>query len=183
MTTWTSSDYRPGHQLPADELGTVLRGLRDQLAALTAGDCASHPLGIAPCLDRLYRYLVDELTPILRAVHVRIRPGLRRLDVIGDGWRSAAGTAALLRLTERVALLRAEYELSGSDSGKRAEIAEVTHQLAERAAAHLAFEQQTLPVLLRTLPTDDAQRIVDAARRTARAAARAPRPDLRPAAL
>ncbi len=183
MSSWTCSNPGSAAGAPAEELAGVLATLQEQLSALTRGDCAAHPEATSACLERLYRYLVDELTPILHAVHVRIRPALRRLDATDHSWRAAVGNAALLRLSERVALLRAEYALAGGSADKRAEIVEVTHQLADVAAEHLALEQRSLPALLSTLSREQAERIVDAARRTAHDAAESPRLDLAPAGL
>lgn len=183
MVSWTSAAGRPTTPSPADELTAVLQAALDRLRTLTAADCTARPDGTAPCLDALYTYLVDELTPVLHAINVRIRPALHDYDGDGGGWQAAADNAALLRLSERVALLRAEYELLGGCTRTRVELASVTHRLTELATAHLDREQRTLPPRLRRLPTREAQRIIDTARRTARAAADAPRRDLQPAGL
>lgn len=185
MTSWSSPIASPATEAPADELTAVLQTLRDRLRVLMSADCALRPDETASCLDELYSYLVDELTPVLHAISVRIHPALHRDDGDGDGdgWQAAVDNAALLRLSERVALLRAEHALLGSSTRTRTELAAVTQWLAELATAHLDREQRTLSPRLRRLPAAEAELIVDTARRTARASADAPRRDLLPAGL
>ena len=164
---WTA---RPPATGPADELADVLQQLRWQLGVLTGPGCAADTVGHPPapaCLDGLYRYLVEDLTPVMLALAERVRPALRRLGAVGPGWRTAGEHARLLRLTERVAVLRAEYALGGDTWELRDQTVTLVDELPTLATAHLLRAQHTLPTALRGLPPAEAVRIVDATRRTA----------------
>lgn len=179
LGTWMSAG--PFGQPPAQALTVVLRALRTRLLALSEGGCRAGLDQPARCLDALHHYLAEELTPVLLAIDVRIRPALRGYGA--QDRAAAADKAALLRLGEQVALLRAQRPMTGSSHDTGAAVAAVTDRLIGLANSYLAREERVLPALLRRLPPAEAARILGAAGRTARAAAAAPRRDLLPAGL
>jgi hypothetical protein len=183
MTSWTCERPEPSAELPARELSDVLDSLMHGLVRLRGADHGSVSGSTASGVDALYAYLVHDLTPVLHAMHVRIRPVLRRREGTGRDSQAAEEYAALLRLAEQVALLRAEYQQAGGDRRYRTDLSAVMQQVSVVAGRHLGAARRTLPVFLRRLPAGDAQSIIGDARRTARAAAQAPRRDLQPAGL
>ena len=162
------ADRRPATG-PAEELDDVLKRLSAQLDELTGPGCAAGAAGPPSlCLGELYGYLVEDLGPVLLALSERVRPALRRAGAVGPGTRAAEEHARLLRLTERVAVLRDAFALGGDPNKLRDAAVALVAECAALATTHLLRAHDTLPTALRTLPPDVAVRIVDTARRTAR---------------
>ncbi|HVA59026.1 MAG TPA: hypothetical protein VNG13_00630 [Mycobacteriales bacterium] len=165
----TANRPAPG---PIDELAVILAQLRQRLDVLTTPrldtDAAERSLG--GWLDELDSYLVEDLIPLLCGLAVRVRPALRQPGAAWPGRQIADEHARLLRLTERVAVLRAQHALAGDTAQSRDQTAALVDELSRLAGAHLTRAQHTLPAALRNLAPVEAARIIKATRRTAQAA-------------
>ena len=79
--------------------------------------------------------------PVLEALAERVRPALRRAGAFGPGTRAAEEHARLLRLTERIAVLRAGYGLGGDPEELRDAAGTLVDEFAALATAHLLGAQ------------------------------------------